>query len=110
MQFGGSSRNAGIYALGRVTTNPAKKPLNFNQIKYFVDKDYVVKFEEKHSSYLEYIKRSLEKPFIALDDCNRESALSGLQVFMNPQHTNFRLTYEQWERIQELASKKEELV
>ncbi len=46
----GSNQNGGIYALGKIITNPTKIPLNPNQIKYFSDPDYTAKFTEKPSS------------------------------------------------------------
>lgn len=96
------SQKSGVYALGKIITKPAKIPLNINQLKYFSDPSYANKFEEKPSAYAEYFKTFLDNPLLQ-EQCHRDPALKGMQVFINPQGTNFRLTYEQWERIQEVT-------
>lgn len=97
-----SGSKAGVYALGQITTNPAKNPLNLNQQKYFLNKAYQEKFKEKPSVYVEYTKVYMEKPLLQ-EVCHSDSALSGMQVFTCPQGTNFRLTAEQWNKILELT-------
>ncbi len=101
----GSNHNGGIYALGNIITNPATKPLNPNQIKYFSDLAYVAKFLEKRSVMVEYFKFSGERPLLEQGVCSEDKMLSDLQVFMNPQGTNFRLSSEQWDRIFGLQKK-----
>lgn len=101
----GSNHNGGIYALGNIITDPVKKPLNPKQIKDFSDIAYIAKFVEKRSVYVEYFKFSGEKPLLEQGVCSEDKMLSGLQVFMNPQGTNFHLTPEQWDRIVELTEK-----
>jgi hypothetical protein len=64
----------------------------------------ITKFQEKHSSYVEYSKIFREKPLLQ-EECNQDKVLLSMQVFMNPQGTNFRLTAEQWERLLELTGK-----
>lgn len=93
-----SGQKAGIYALGRIVTTPQKEPLNPSQEQYFLNKSDISKFQEKHSAYLEYLNLFIEKPLLQ-EKCNKDRVLSGMQVFMNPQGTNFRLTTEQWDRI-----------
>jgi hypothetical protein len=100
-----SGQKAGIYALGRIMTNPKRNSLNPSQEKYFLNKDDANKFNEKHSAWVEYSKLCLEKPLLQ-EECRQDRALLGLQVFMNPQGTNFRLTTEQWNRILELTDEK----
>ncbi len=93
---------SGVYALGKIITSQAKLPLNINQLKYFSDKKCASKFQEKPSAFVEYFKTNLDKPLLQ-EQCHQDPALKDMQVFINPQATNFRLTYEQWERIQELT-------
>ena len=100
-----SGQKAGAYALGKIMTNPAKSILNPNQEQYFLKKDDISKFQEKYSAYVEYSKVCLEKPLLQ-EEFNRDKVLLDMQVFMNPQGTNFRLTEEQWSRILELIDKK----
>ena len=45
-----------------------------------------------------YSKIALTKPILA-EDCNEDPVLSDMQIFMNPEGTNFRLGNEQWLRI-----------
>jgi hypothetical protein len=48
----GSGQKAGIYALGQLTTNPTRNPLNPDQERYFLDKEVIGKFLEKNSAYV----------------------------------------------------------
>jgi hypothetical protein len=91
--------------LGEIITNPTKNPLNPNQIRYFSDIDYIAKFGKKPSAYAEYFKVSGEKPLLEQGICGEDTILGELQVFINPQGTNFRLNPEQWDRIVELTEK-----
>ncbi len=91
--------------MGKIITNPTKNPLNPNQIRYFSDISHVAKFEEKPSVFVEYFKISGEEPFLEQGVCSEDMILGELQVFMNPQGTNFRLSPEQWDRIVELTEK-----
>ena len=84
--------------------NPAKNPLNPNQEKYFLNKGEFSKFQEKYSAYVEYLRVCLENPLLQRE-CVEDKTLLNLQVFMNPQGTNFRLSSEQWSRILELTDK-----
>lgn len=96
-----SGEKGGIYAIGHIMTKPAKKPLNAEQEKYFIEKDYIGKFQEKPSVNVGYSKVALDKPLLQ-DECNRDATLSGMQIFKNPHGTNFRLTTDEWTRILEL--------
>jgi DNA-directed RNA polymerase subunit RPC12/RpoP len=101
----GSNHNGGIYALGEIITNPTKNPLNSNQIRYFSDIDYIAKFVEKPSVYVKHFKVFGEKPLLDQGVCSEDVMLGELQVLMNPQGTNFRLSLEQWDRIIEITEK-----
>ena len=94
----GAGKKSGIYAIGQVTTNPRIAPLNPKQEIYFLDKNGTEKYLEKPSVMVEYSKIALTKPILA-EDCNDDPVLSDMQIFMNPEGTNFRLGNEQWLRI-----------
>lgn len=98
-----SGEKAGIYALGKIITNPAKNPLTNSQEKYCFKKYDVNKFKIRFSVYVEYFRVCLEKPLLK-EDCHGDYILSSMSVFRNPQGTNFRLTAEQWTRILELTN------
>lgn len=93
-----SGQNAGVYAFGQIITNPIQAPLNLKQETYFPNKEDIKKFERSHSIYVEYSKLCLEKPLLQRK-CSENKILSGMQIFMNPQGTNFRLTPEQWDQL-----------
>lgn len=96
-----SGQKAGIYAIGQIITNPRKKSLNLYQEKYWSEKSDIYKFQEKSSVIVKYLKVASDRPLLQ-DECSRDSVLSAMQVFMNPQGTNFRLTKEQWSKILEM--------
>ena len=99
-----SGQKAGVYALGQIMTNPAKSPLNPDQKNFFVNINGISKFQEKFSAYVEYSEVFLEKPLLQ-EKCRQDKVLLDMQVFMTPRGTNFRLTSEQWNRIEELMIK-----
>jgi len=100
-----SGEKAGIYAVGEIITNPAKKQLNANQHKYWIDETGIYKFQEKDSVFIKYLNVTLDQPILQ-DECRGDPVLFELQVFNDPQGTNFRLTYEQWDRILQLMNRK----
>jgi hypothetical protein len=95
----GAGRLGGVYALGQIVTIPAIVPLNNQQLRYFSKLEETVKFKDKPSAYVEYFKVSTDKPLLTQTVCSQDKILVGLQVFMNPQGTNFRLGAEQWDRV-----------
>ncbi len=96
-----SGKQAGVYALGQIVSIPVKKSLNPNQEKYFPNKTDIIKFLESLSAYVQYDKVYLESPLLQ-EECREDNILSEMQVFVNHQGTNFRLTPAQWDRICEL--------
>ncbi len=100
-----SGRKAGIYAVGQMTTNAAKRALDPNQEEYFVKKEMISKFLEKPSVFVEYATVYVENPILQAE-CSQDTTLSSLQVFTNPQRTNFWLTNDEWDRILELFALK----
>ncbi len=95
----------GIYALGCVLTNPAKKPLNALQEKYFKNRNFIEKFRENSSVEVNYLRTLIDKPLLQ-DECNHDPHLLDMQVFMNPHGTNFCLSNTQFNRIKELLEQK----
>lgn len=98
-----SGKQAGVYALGQIVSIPAKNLLKSNQEKYFLNKSDIIKFQENFSAYVEYNKVYIENPLLQ-EECKEDNILLEMQVFAKPQGTNFRLTPEQWQRIEELIA------
>jgi hypothetical protein len=61
--------------LGKIITNPTKNPLNPNQTRYFSDIDYIAKFVEKPSVYVEHFKVLGEKPLLEQGVCSEDVML-----------------------------------
>jgi 5-methylcytosine-specific restriction protein B len=99
-----SGEKAGINALGQIITDPSKAQLKVDQVKYWIDKANISKFQENKSVLVKYLKIIKETPLLE-DECQNNPTLLGLQVFINPQGTNFSLQYEQWQKITELIEK-----
>lgn len=97
---GQKTGTAGIYAVGRVVEYPVKKPLNPDQEKHYLAKSEVEKFQKYPSVIVKHFKVFVEKPLLQ-EECKKDSVLSSMHVFSNPQGTNFRLTRKHWDRILE---------
>lgn len=100
-----AGKKSGIYAIGEIITHPAKKALNPNQEKYYIDKNDITKFLEKPSVMVIYSKIIENNP-LPQSECHNDSTLLDMQVFIFPQGTNFKLTPEQWSRITELTAQR----
>jgi hypothetical protein len=98
-----ASHDGGIYAFGQIITNPTITPLKTSQKKFFTNPEYSSKFEEKPSVFTKYFQSSHEKPLLTFEQCDKDKELCGMHVLANPQGTNFRLTYDQWNTILELT-------
>jgi len=81
--------------------DPCIKPLNEVQEKYWTGKDDAIKFEDKPSVVIKYLKLFLDNPLLE-EACRKDRVLKTMQILKNPQGTNFILTQEQWKRILEL--------
>jgi len=51
-----SGKNADIYALGEVITDPKSEPLNEEEKRYFKDKSYNDRFLCKKSVWIKHVK------------------------------------------------------
>ncbi len=96
-----SGDKSGIYAIGEIISAPQKKPLNPEQEQFFTDKDSIMKFLDTPSVNVRYLRLTLDQPLLQ-KDCEADKILSEMQILLNPQGTNFRLTPAQGERIEEL--------
>jgi len=97
-----SGENAGVYAIGDIITNPAKRPLNTEQERYWTSKEDILKFRENCSVIIRHLKVVIEKPLLE-DECSKDPVLSDMAVLKHPQGTNFPLTRMQWNKILELV-------
>jgi len=98
-----SGKNAGVYALGEVTTDPTKRPLAKEQEEYYTDKEETGKFREKRSVTIRYLMATIERPLL-VDYCSKDPELLDMAVLRQPQGTNFRLTPGEWQRMRELVN------
>jgi len=101
-----SGEKAGFYAIGEVETNPNKKPLNKEQEKCWTRKLDALKFEDKSSVIIRYVKLFVDRPLLA-KECLQDPILRSMEILKQPQGTNFPLTIEQWNRILEIIDKKD---
>jgi hypothetical protein len=99
-----SGERAGIYGFARITTDPSMGQPNNRETQYWIDKTVFLKFQEYKSVTLQHLQTMIETPILE-DKCHNDKILQTLQVFLNPQGTNFRLTVKQWTRIGELIGK-----
>jgi len=98
-----SGEKAGIYAVGEIVENPSIRPLNKNQEKYWTGKDNIIKFEDKPSVVIKYLKLVINNPLLE-EACGKDPVLKTMEILRHPQGTNFPLTRGQWKRILKLLS------
>jgi hypothetical protein len=99
-----SGDKSGIYAIGEVISSPEIKSLNPAQEQFFTNKYAIMKFSNTPSVNVRYLKVRLDKPILQ-KDCEADKILLEMQILLNPQGTNFRLTPAQGERIEELLDR-----
>jgi len=99
-----SGKDAGVYALGEVATNPRKSQLNPEQRLHWTKKADVSKFQTKCSVIVRYSKVIVDRPLLEAE-CAVDTVLSNIGVLRQAQGTNFPLTKDQWNRILELVNK-----
>lgn len=88
--------------MGQVTTYPQKKALAPEQAVYYRKKDGVPKFLKKPSVFIKYTKLFVERPILQ-DKCRKDNILSSMDVFKNPEGTNFEIARKHWNRIIDLS-------
>jgi hypothetical protein len=97
-----SGENGGILAMGLVTTYPQKSALAPEQALHYRKKDDVMKFLKKPSVIIKYTKLFVDRPILQ-DKCRKDKILSSMDVFKNPEGTNFKIAKKHWNRIIDLT-------
>ena len=96
-----SGDDAGIYAIGKILTEPVLRPDSSIGMSYWTNAEKGAK--PRPRVWVEYEKvfhdNPLYKRFLQWD-----SELGGLSIIANPRGTNFKVTQEQWLAIQEWLS------
>jgi 5-methylcytosine-specific restriction protein B len=100
-----SGKNAGIYALGEVITDPKSEPLNEEEKKYFKDKSYNDRFLCKKSVWIKHVKIFIENPLLKTE-CIEDPILKNMEIFKQSQATVIKLRQKEWERILELLGRR----
>ncbi|MCL4261677.1 MAG: EVE domain-containing protein [Anaerolineae bacterium] len=98
-----SGNAAGIYALGTVISNPVTRPDSVKGLKYWITKKAGQK--TKPRVLVRYDRVFLDNPLLKLFlEC--DPALWDLKVIRAPQGTNFPVSEEEWQAIEEWLDKK----
>ncbi|MEM2893345.1 MAG: EVE domain-containing protein [Candidatus Bathyarchaeia archaeon] len=74
-----SGRDAGIYALSEVITEPKDEPLNKEDEKYFKEKSYKIKFLQYKSVWIKHIKIFIENP-LSKRECMGDQILKNMEI------------------------------
>jgi 5-methylcytosine-specific restriction enzyme B len=101
-----SGKEAGIYALGQLITSAIDRPLDNSDLKYWQNEEAANKFLYNRSVLVEYSKNLSTTPILNIE-YSKDYILKDLNVLTRQQSTNIQITLKQWQRIVELASKKE---
>ena len=92
-----SGKEAGIYAIAKVT-EPAHVITKLPDRKYWADPNRAT---GKQQAIIEFTNKLLDKPLLKTD-LLKDPILKNLLVIRAPNSTNFKITAEQWKRVQEL--------
>jgi predicted RNA-binding protein with PUA-like domain len=92
-----SGKEAGIYAIAKVT-EPAQVITQLPDRKYWADASRAT---GKQQAIIEFTSKLLDKPLLKTD-LLKDPILNNLLVIRAPNSTNFKITAEQWKRVQEL--------
>ena len=88
-----SGQMSGVCGLGSIIAYPAKRALDPEQAKYYLDKDEPFQFLKKPSIVLKYSKIIDEQPLLQ-DKCRKDDVLSTMNILANHEGTNFSLRKE----------------
>lgn len=102
-----TGRDAGIYAISEVITDPKDEPLNNDEEKYFEEKSYKTRFLQYKSVWIKHTKTFIETP-LSKKDCLEDPILKKMQIFKKIPATNVKLSKTEWNRILELIERKVE--
>jgi predicted RNA-binding protein with PUA-like domain len=92
-----SGKEAGIYAIAKVT-ELAQVITKLPDRKYWADPNRAT---GKQQAIIEFTNKLLDKPLLKTD-LVKDPILKNLLVIRAPNSTNFKITAEQWRRVQEL--------
>lgn len=94
-----AGKEAGIYALAEVT-DPPKMWESVPDLSYWLDKS---RLGTKHQAQIRFTRKLLNEPILR-QDAMKDPILNNLLVIRAPSATNFKVTPEQWQRIQQLTT------
>jgi len=96
-----SGKEAGIYAIATVT-EPAQVITKLPDRKYWADASRAT---GKQQAIIQFTSKLLDKPLLKTD-LLKDQILKNLLVIRAPNSTNFKVTVEQWQQVQELLDVK----
>jgi predicted RNA-binding protein with PUA-like domain len=95
-------KEAGIYALAKLIETP--KMLDYlPDLDYWIDNKRNAQDIHKLYAIIQVTYQLLEHPLLK-DELKKDAILQELNVISQPQSTNYRVTLEQWERVQSLIN------
>lgn len=97
-----SGKEAGIYAITEIVTNPKMMSEPEPERKYWTDEND--KEGERLRVKMRILKTMLHAP-LTKETIIKENELSNMSIFRQPQGTNFRVTPEEWFKIKELITR-----
>ena len=96
-----SGKEAGIYAIAEVT-EPAQVLIKLPDCKYWADASRAT---GKQQAIIQFTNKLLDRPLLKTD-LVKDPILKNLLVIRAPSATNFKVTPEQWQRVEELLDVK----
>jgi predicted RNA-binding protein with PUA-like domain len=93
-----SGTNAGIYAIAEIVEPPkmiGKPP----DIKYWIDQSRI---GIKPQALIRFTNKLLEKPLLR-ENLKQDHILKSLTVIRQPSNTNYKVTPQEWQRVQEIV-------
>ena len=94
-----AGEKAGIYAMAEIVELPKfldKQP----DLSYWIDKS---RLGSKPQAIIRFTHKLLETPLLR-DNLKQDSVLQSLIVIRQPNATNYKITLEEWQRVEELKS------
>ncbi|MGK7956616.1 MAG: DUF262 domain-containing protein [Crocosphaera sp.] len=98
-----AGRKAGVYAIAKLIDVPQIINHPLLDSDYWIDPDYQNKLQNQKFATIELTHKLLENPLLK-HDLKEDQILKELMVIRQPQSTNYSLTLQQWERVQELTN------
>jgi len=101
-----AGHDAGIYALGEVTSHPVEMLADRETLLYSTEEykqSYPISQKPCTRAWVQYKKKFIEKPILK-EHLKDNSVLKNLPIIRQPQGTNFRVTKEEWEELKKFLS------